>query len=172
MVLPCNTYRYERLKDPDEVRVLIIKPGKGNDPIKCRLLPSSLAHDIPKYEALSYTWGSEPAVHQVDVEGRSIYTGSNLHKALRALRQCNSTSFLWVDSLCIDQSNDDERNNQVRRIHEIYQNASNVIACLGDAESDSDIGMEFVPNLLGPDFSVMIIGQAHIAGAFMLLLVS
>jgi hypothetical protein len=86
------------------------------------------------------------------VEGKSFYTSPNLHSALRHLRQQSSTNIFWIDALCIDQNNDREKNEQVIRMAEIYQNAQNVVVWLGEKDSDSDIAMDFVPKLLDPSF--------------------
>ncbi|CAK1358385.1 hypothetical protein CB0940_06998 [Cercospora beticola] len=51
---------------------------------------------------------------------------------------------LWIDALCIDQSNIDELNYHVPRIKEIYEKAWHVIIWLGNATDTSDEAMVFL----------------------------
>ncbi|KAF4635102.1 hypothetical protein G7Y89_g2992 [Cudoniella acicularis] len=151
LVLPRSTYEHDTIKE-DSIRLLYLRPGSRDEPINCDLKIFNRCGEIPQYEALSYVWGPAPAVHEVQVEGKSFYTGPNLYNALRNLRQHSSTSIFWIDAMCIDQSNDREKGEQVMRMAEIYQNARNVVVWLGEKDSDSDDAMDFVPRLLDPSF--------------------
>jgi hypothetical protein len=70
-----NTYVYPPLKEQhgQDIRVLVIEPGKGEDPIKCRLVPSALGSSTPSgteaypYTALSYYWGEGDPIHDITV---------------------------------------------------------------------------------------------------------
>lgn len=69
-----NTYVYTPLKEGngEEIRVLVIEKGKGDDPIKCRLVPSALpgskmdskTKHYP-FTALSYFWGEGEPIHEI-----------------------------------------------------------------------------------------------------------
>lgn len=50
------------------------------------------------------------------------------------LRESGCTDWLWVDAICIDQSNDEERASQVSRMGRIYSSASETVAWLGKDE--------------------------------------
>jgi hypothetical protein len=54
---------------------------------------------------------------------------------------------LWVDALCIDQRNIEERNLQVLRMGEIYQNAKSVQVWLGPDADDSDLAIALVKDM-------------------------
>lgn len=151
LMLPRGSYEYQPIKN-GHTRLLYLRPGRGDEPIICSLKIFDRDEKWPKYEALSYCWGADPAVHEVEVEGQSFYTGPNLHNALRHLRRPDTTTILWVDAICIDQSNDQEKSDQIRRMSDIYRNAQNVVVWLGEEESDSDIGMDFISRLLDPGF--------------------
>ncbi|KAF9871838.1 heterokaryon incompatibility protein [Colletotrichum karsti] len=45
----------------------------------------------------------------------------------------------WIDAICIDQTNHDERSNQVRLMGEIYQSAHRVIAWLGSKQPNDNV---------------------------------
>ncbi|KAI1353981.1 heterokaryon incompatibility protein-domain-containing protein [Xylaria sp. FL0043] len=67
----------------------------------------------------------------LDLNGHDIPIGHNLALALRYLRSANHPLTLWVDAVCINQSNIDERNAQVALMALIYSCATAVVAWLG-----------------------------------------
>jgi len=78
------------------------------------------------YVALSYAWGDSDETCEIFVNGKPFAVGWNLSCALRMLREkgpIRAGVLIWVDALCIDQTNTDERNLQVPRMREIYQRA-------------------------------------------------
>ncbi|KAI1122865.1 heterokaryon incompatibility protein-domain-containing protein [Nemania abortiva] len=56
---------------------------------------------------------------------------SNLELALRSLRRENATRTLWIDALCINQEDKDEKEVQIQRMGWIYANAEFVVVWLG-----------------------------------------
>lgn len=92
------------------------------------------------YEALSYTWGSSSDGDAIIVDERRKPVTRNLFLALRRLRQKDKIRRLWVDALCIDQSNIPERNHQVGMMGQIYSFATDVIVWLGDTKELIDEG--------------------------------
>lgn len=105
--------------------------------------PSKLDEFEPRYEALSYTWGeagiSESAVIEVgDGPVHKLGIRQNLASALRHFRHHSETRVLWIDAICINQDDVDERNQQVKRMTDIYTLASRVVAWLGDEQDRSD----------------------------------
>jgi hypothetical protein len=104
------------------------------------------------YEAVSWYWGKEPddqvlRVHDGD-RVREIRVSPNLRNALWALRKSNLVRYLWIDAICINQKNTQERNEQVPRMDKIYGMADNVCIWLGDADEDSNLAMSFIPKVL------------------------
>ena len=103
----------------------------------------------PKYEALSYTWGpttNPVTAHVVDSSDCTlpqphIQIRANLACALQHLRYHDRPRTLWVDALCINQDDVDERNAQVKRIGAIYSLAQRVVVWLGPEAEDSDLAI-------------------------------
>lgn len=102
--------------------------------------------DCPPYLALSYTWGLplnttecsaeyDKDKHWVlhSTEGpRRIQIRRNLFEGLRRITQANSfTTYIWIDALCICQTDRDERESQVRLMTDIYRGCKRVIVWLG-----------------------------------------
>jgi len=103
---------------------------------------------VPEYIALSYTWGApeentanevNPPLRGILVNGRRLLVGSNLYDCLFELRRRMSflrrrSAYIWIDAICIDQSNIRERGLQIGLMGSIYRNASKVNVWLGKAD--------------------------------------
>jgi hypothetical protein len=133
------------LMTPDSTRVISIKPGIFNAPMDLRLKVISL--DLkPKYEALSYTWGGSREKNTVSVNGFEMPITDNLFRALRRLRKKIFTRVIWIDAICINQANPEERSQQVAIMDRIYSTANSVEVWLGEV----DVKAEFhLKELLG-----------------------
>lgn len=70
----------------------------------------------PSYIALSYTWGPSEPTH--DFIG--IAVRENLWLFLEQMKLSKQKQWLWIDAICIDQSNVAERNHQVQMMRSIY----------------------------------------------------
>jgi hypothetical protein len=68
--------------------------------------------------------------------------GANLHAALLHLRDRFMDRILWVDAICIDQTNTAEKSQQVQSMAKIYAKASRVIVWLGEMEPTSAQALE------------------------------
>ena len=123
--------------------------GISSDPIRCDVFDMPL-HEIRggvTYEALSYVWGSNETNEIIEIGGKSKGITRNLYDALHHLRHNDEDRILWVDAICIDQSNDMERNHQVKHMGDIYKEADKVIIWLGLFADDSDLLFEWMEKL-------------------------
>ncbi|EUC43544.1 hypothetical protein COCMIDRAFT_100602 [Bipolaris oryzae ATCC 44560] len=121
-----------------EIRVLWLQPGRWTDPIVCEL--SNAKIEVVQYRALSYVWGSQFDQRFVRLNGRSYPVTLNLESALRHLRaKYKEGLVLWVDALCIDQANDEERTRQVQLMRCIYASCQECLVYLGQS-LDSTVG--------------------------------
>lgn len=110
-----------------EMRLLVLEPGTQNSFVRCKLYTCSQNDRIP-YQALSYTWGDPTKVQSIDCNGEDMQIASNLHQALLHLCHPRRTRILWIDALCINQDDSNERGQQVQLMREIYAQATQVIA--------------------------------------------
>lgn len=126
--------RLPRFKHPaldtssNNVRLVRIKPGHGEENISCVMRTASLEEG---HTALSYVWGADDASKIIEVDAQRLAVRRNLFEFLAQARRWKSTEWFWIDAICIDQTNLEERNHQVRRMFEIYSSAEHVIAWLG-----------------------------------------
>ena len=136
---PLNAERHE-------IRLLRILDQA--ETIACTLEIASL-DDSPTYSALSYEWaryqGEDPGEHvpPIMVNSLPISTTTNLSLALKYLDKDKSP--YWIDALCINQEDDNERGHQVRMMTRIYQGAGRVYAWLGLSDEGS-MGMQLLEN--------------------------
>jgi hypothetical protein len=80
-------------------------------------------------------------------DGSSISITNNLDIALRHLRYTTEDRQLWVDSLCINQKDIEEKNSQIPLMGSIYRLANRVLAWLGPEENDSGHALETIAHV-------------------------
>ncbi|KAH7336533.1 heterokaryon incompatibility protein-domain-containing protein [Rhexocercosporidium sp. MPI-PUGE-AT-0058] len=114
-----------------EVRLVRLQPGQSNGPILLTLITQQLLEDSPTYEALSYAWGPSSDTALVNVDGHPYPITRNLFCALQHLRLGTTSRVLWIDAICINQGDMEEKQQQVMIMSQIYQKASTVVAWLG-----------------------------------------
>ena len=125
-----------------ELRVLRLLPHEENLDICCELQTHQLDSCVP-YEALSYYWGhldSAPP-YFVTLNGHIWRVTENLWRALFRLQRSSSVRILWVDALCINQSDVSERTHQVQMMGKIYSHAQHTIVWLGELSLDGNGGL-------------------------------
>jgi hypothetical protein len=149
---------YQELTAPaKQIRLLELEPGSRDNPIVCKASVAALAK-CPTYTALSYCWGKEqePYEHKITFSGvASFGVTKNLFDALKHLRKegelTDEPTTLWIDALCINQKDDNEKNMQVKLMGEIYKTAAETCIWLGAAADDSDKAMDAIAALDGDD---------------------
>ena len=134
---PCESYRYEPLEgDGVPIRLLQIHPGAKDDDIHCSLAIYDLYGTTP-YAAASYTWGGPKEVDTIWLDGKPVEVRKNCRLLLRQFRLHNSHSHYWIDALCINQQDMDERSQQVELMWWIYATADCVFISLSEEISDA-----------------------------------
>ena len=124
-------YSFEPLdRNVDTIRLLVITGGHDNN-IHCELEHRALGSK-PVYDALSYTWGEEQELKTIQVNDQPFVVRENLYNALRNFRHLRRCT-LWVDAICINQADKQEREYQVSLMPYIYGRAHQVLVWLGDA---------------------------------------
>ncbi|KAI1735821.1 heterokaryon incompatibility protein-domain-containing protein [Xylaria scruposa] len=114
--------------------------------IKCEIIHSSL-DAVPRYTAVSYTWGDVDPNMKIQVNGYQIYITPNLYDALKRLRKQNEPVLLWADALCINQQNKEELSKQVALMTAIYGRAESVAAWLGPESDSSALAFQLIQEL-------------------------
>lgn len=133
------TFEYEALPDKSWIRLIKIQAKLQQGRIACSLQQFS-SNTCPVYKALSYLWGDPTARHTIIVNETSRRIHQNLWQYLYQAWLSREPAFLWIDSLCLDQSNHAEKNEQVPLMGDIFASAETVIAWIGCDEA----GMEML----------------------------
>jgi hypothetical protein len=143
-------YKYKGL-NPSEVRLLKLLPGRFGTSIYVLFEVKTLTElSVPRYEALSYTWGSSDNPEDIYIGTSGNYVASvtqNLTCALQHLRYEDRPRTLWIDAICVDQANLPERSSQVQRMANIYKLAERVLVWLGPEGDNSSFALKFLHSL-------------------------
>jgi hypothetical protein len=151
-------YSYAPLEGSDSIRLLMVEnvgsTSKGRGPIRCWIRHFNLS-SAPPYRALSYARAFEDT-KKIFLNDRIVEVQRNLWEALAHIQFAyfdfrtadrdqasadENSKWMWIDDLCIDQSNTPERNHQLGLMAGIYKKATEVLVWLG-CESDFQNGPE------------------------------
>ncbi|KAG7288367.1 hypothetical protein NEMBOFW57_007898 [Staphylotrichum longicolle] len=145
-----SSYRYQPLSESRSIRLLRLAPGAPKDPLAGDITEVPLDKALGTYMALSYVWG-DTHLHpdKLLIDGAQLSIGRNLSCALRHVRSPRSSITLWVDAICIDQGSYQEKSSQISLMSTIYAEAESVISWLGEATSESAMGIEVLSYLAG-----------------------
>lgn len=156
--IPSNhiLYPYRPLEKTNHIRLLKLLPGVKSQKVDCQLMPVSLDSN-PQYEALSYAWGKSQDQHLTNpiwIDNVQVSIQENLYHALLALRKLSQARILWVDAICINQRDLEERGSQIQQMSKIYGQAERVVTWIGLNEGGSLLAMSFIEriyNVIFPD---------------------
>ena len=127
-----------------QIRLLTIAPSIERDSIlACSLSIVSLDED-PDFEALSYTWGDETITVPILLEGEVWQVTTNLNDALNHFRHKQLPRTMFVDALCINQHDLEEKSQQVPLMGRVYTQASTVHCWIGKSTEHVDRALEIL----------------------------
>ena len=134
-----TSYQYFPLDSAGgEIRLLTLLPGAFSQRIEIELNITTLQiGHIPKYEALSYCSGSSKNPKTIFVNGDSLSVTESLAMALPYLRVIYRPGVLWIDAICVNQSDLQERSIQVERMVDVYSWVDRVVVWLGQGSKSS-----------------------------------
>ncbi|TVY17500.1 Heterokaryon incompatibility protein 6, OR allele [Lachnellula arida] len=163
---------YRPIVDPHEIRVLEIKSGAYSEKLRGSLHHCSVEYEnetvvnafvgtVPTryalsmddlttpvwYTALSYTWGAPVFDRDIECNGYEKMITASLDAALRNLRKKDRSVVMWIDQICIDQENNEEKQQQIPLMAKIYRHALNTAIWIGDPSPGSDSAMRFLENI-------------------------
>jgi hypothetical protein len=131
-------FEYKELLGKDYIRIIELLPGENGGKIICNLT-SERRQDIENtYDAISYAWEDPNDTVEIICCDRTLSITASLADALRTIRSKSpkTSHRLWADAICINQRSNEEKNHQVKRIGEVYENAKQVLAWLGPDKDD------------------------------------
>lgn len=161
-----HNYVYEPLDGPNAIRALRL--GSYNEEtmiFQCSLESINLNDSgHPPYYALSYTWqlpkyeGEEtplrPSPIHVCCDNKILEIGENLFDCLYQLEHLpkededqSDDGLIWIDAICINQADLDERSSQVALMQKIYSQAAGTLIWLGKEDRISSHAIPLIQKL-------------------------
>ena len=139
--------------------IKLLSPARSHNPLRgdtprIQIIEQSL-EDGALFDALSYAWGdvgrslpSRPVIVETGNGRRTLKIYRPLEVALLNLERCRAVTLpLFVDQICINQRNNDEKANQVKLMGDIYTGCDRVIIWLGPGTRYSDQYYRFVSDV-------------------------
>lgn len=143
-----KSFKYAPIPDSEHIRLLYLKPA-ATDPSELHgylRLHKLNQHSI--YEAISYAWGDFRHLKRViHLNGKVLKITDNLFAALMAYSHPDRVRVLWVDAICINQTDPLEKAQQVALMANIYSRASMVQVWLSPASRWAMEAMAFLRRL-------------------------
>lgn len=134
--VPTFSYAIAQDFEPD-TQIRLLKLGRRIPffNISAELIAYNM-ESIPDYHAISYAWTHGPQDDRTIVlNGMSLRVKRNVYDILQRCSSFYETQYIWLDSICIDQSSPSEKTIQVRKMQEIYNRAAHVLVCLGNGSA-------------------------------------
>ena len=147
-----SSYEYSPLESSSCIRILILQPSEGfSAPLECSIIHKdrrAVLREFSRtdhYEAVSYFWGDPDFSHKLLCDNGSsvLRITPNVDSLLRHLRKVSKPRHLWVDAICLNQKDNDEKSIQVQLMGEIYHQAKKVHVWLGEADEDIEKVLSF-----------------------------
>ena len=153
---------YRPLGDAHDIRVLELLPGYPDQELRASLHHCSIGFDLTYiqtmpsggrfalstlkleepvwYTALSYTWGPPVFDATIYCDGLAKAITRTLETALKNFRHPTDSIMLWVDQICINQDDLEEKKQQIPLMSRIYTRSFNTVVWLGEADGHDIAG--------------------------------
>jgi hypothetical protein len=141
-------YQYSALPDIHSyIRVLCLERPREVSGWRKTTVPCATIIVLPlptegTISALSYVWGNPNKACPVLIDGCVVWVTESLNAALERLQEDDRILLLWVDAICINQSDLEEKSAQVQQMGNIYNMAKHVLGWIGPAADGSEVAMK------------------------------
>jgi Heterokaryon incompatibility protein (HET) len=132
--------------NPKEAEIRLLKvelAGSRDGALRCAFCRVSLNQLPPPFTAVSYCWGQAEHDHVIYLGSTAVKVTKIVDNVLRGVLAAGA-AFVWIDQVCIDQGNTEERSHQVALMSLIYSRADRVLVYLGEAGEQTALAIAFV----------------------------
>ncbi|KAH6883440.1 heterokaryon incompatibility protein-domain-containing protein [Thelonectria olida] len=134
----CAKYQHLPIEpNPDgktpRIRLLRMLPRRPFGRTRCQLIDADLKDDVG-YQAISYTWGEVNRTDAIYIDGKVLNVTPTVSAVLYHLSSYWSSQLVWIDSICIDQDDDGDKDSQIRLMREVYHKADKVVVWLDNVQ--------------------------------------
>ncbi|KAM0720740.1 hypothetical protein Q7P37_004877 [Cladosporium fusiforme] len=161
MAKPGFSRFFSLLPDP-KAHIRLFKFAKTSSEQRLEVeLDSRSVKELPctDYYAISYVWGPRPNTHTISIGEETLHVRTNCWKALHQARRYpgnQEEQYYWIDAICINQMDQNEKSDQVQLMGQIFNNATKVLSCVGDHKDKSEDVMNLLDtapeNLVGEEW--------------------
>lgn len=141
-VASMEAYSYSALSSERHIRIIILHPAQDfGDILRCDLEQLEIEESIQpgrEYHAVSYCWGEPNFSSDLLCENALLKITPNVESLLRHLRKTHKVHRLWVDGICINQQDSEEKSRQLILMGQIFFCAARLHIWLGE-ELPSDL---------------------------------
>ena len=114
-----------------EIRLLLLSPAADHTAPLVGSFKVVSVREHARYDAISHAWGMPGPLWLIEIDDHPYYITLSLAKCLVALRYPSEERALWVDAVCVDQRNVQERSQQVEFMQHTFSGAWCVQVWLG-----------------------------------------
>lgn len=100
------------------------------------------------YETISYAWGDPAQRATILLNGVTFDIAKSSEQALRRVRLLHRPRTVWIDAVCINQTDIAERSQQVAIMADIYRSGRRNIVYLGEATSSTGTAINSINHLM------------------------
>ncbi|KAI4920829.1 hypothetical protein J4E85_008944 [Alternaria conjuncta] len=134
------------------IRLLTAASNKTADGHTWRLQTVGLGQSDLEFDALSYVWGSDSERLRITLNGCAMQVHRNLYTALPYLARRGDGGQvrpIWIDAICINQADREEKMVQIREMNRVYKQTKKVWIWLGTTKHQDRIpdALRFLENL-------------------------
>ncbi|ORY17489.1 heterokaryon incompatibility protein-domain-containing protein [Clohesyomyces aquaticus] len=147
-----SMYQYRDLDSSvSQIRLLHLhavpqSEADNGDSVPACTLSYAPVYSSQPYQAISYVWGPPKPQKLIQVDGLVLPIGENLYTALQHF-QGSEEVVLWIDAICINQDDVEEKSTQVQLMRDIYREAEHVFVWLGPGTPETDTAMYWLDKL-------------------------
>ncbi|KAI4648323.1 hypothetical protein J4E93_004735 [Alternaria ventricosa] len=134
------------------IRLLTPTPSEAADGHTWKIQTVALDRPDLEFDALSYVWGSDSERLRITLNGCAMQVHRNLYIALPYLARRGDggpVRPIWIDAICINQADREEKMVQIREMNRVYKQAKRVWVWLGITKHQDRIpdALRFLENL-------------------------
>ena len=144
---------YKPLTGNNVTRLVRVLAGDVDTPIQCHL-DCQVTLTVPRdpaqtpYSALSYCAGNVADCGIIELDGYPFSVFRSLYLALLQLRSTSHDTYFWLDQICINQTNFEERDSQVLMMKEVYSHAETTYVWLGMPNDKTEAAFDLIHSFL------------------------
>lgn len=150
-------YIYNELPAGEHLRLLTLTEGQNHERLAGSIQSLDLGEAkvglfiqrkvLPSYITISYVWGSDIRDAEIELDGLPLAITTSASEVLRRLPKTDESTLVWIDGICINQDDIQERESQVAFMHKIYARAVSTFVWLGPEADDSSLAMRYIGSL-------------------------